>query len=421
MISKRPWKLVPLAAMFALGLFMFAGGLSPSGVRATVDSIDAPESVAPGDEVTVTIDTEDDAGDLVITVTGGDAPEFNDIECSITCDSGDIDGEGTDSVTIDTIGLDANGNDTNMTVTLTLLADCADGDTLTIEANDVDSGSETWEIQCLEVNVTIIKEAPDDDSLEFDFTIEGDASCDEDFTMVDGDETSFSCDESETYTVTEDLPSGWTVTIECSDSGIPNADIVISDEDGAVEFTLGPGDSIICTFANEKGAAGPGAPNTVTVSAAPNAVNCNSISFVSIVVKDAAGLGVADGTAVTVGTNIGSLNQTATTTTGGGGGATVIFTSPSNSGGTATITATSGGKTGSAPIQVTCSPATAVPPTVAVQATATPRPATGTVSPPSTGDAGLAADGGSSWPLTAIALLVTGSLLGGLVVARRRA
>jgi hypothetical protein len=46
----------------------------------------------------------------------------------------------------------------------------------------------------------------------------------------------------------------------------------------------------------------------------------------------------------------------------------------------------------------------------------------GVITPPSTGDAGLTeSDGGIAWSSIAAGLLIVGSLVGGLVLARRRA
>jgi hypothetical protein len=410
MIPKHPWKLVPLAAMFALGLFMFAGGLGPPAAQANVDAVNAPEGASDGDTVEITVEAEVDVGDLIIQATtdGSGTLVLDNVSCDPSC-SNDIDDEGTDTVTIDTGGVSGDAGDA-LLVTLELEIECEPGDIITITATD-DDDDESAEIECIEVNVTITKVAVDDPDEEFEFSVTaaGSADCEGSFTLSDDQSELLQCEADVEYTVSEDLPDGFTVTIDCSDTGSP--DIDINEEDAEVVFTLGEDETIECTFENEGGG---GAPDTVTVSAAPNAVNCNSISFISIVVRDADGQGVEDGTPITVATNIGSLNQTSTQTTGGGGGATVIFTAPANSGGTSTVTATSGGKSGNATIQVNCAAATAVPPTVV------PTAVPGTVTPPSTGDAGLA-DSGSSRQTTAGALLIAGSLLGGLAIVRRRA
>jgi hypothetical protein len=69
----------------------------------------------------------------------------------------------------------------------------------------------------------------------------------------------------------------------------------------------------------------------------------------------------------------------------------VFFTAPASQGGTATITATSGSASGQTTVNVNCGTAatatTAPPPTVAPG---------GVITPPSTGDAGLAG-GNAGW------------------------
>jgi adhesin/invasin len=139
-------------------------------------------------------------------------------------------------------------------------------------------------------------------------------------------------------------------------------------------------------------------------------VNCPSgSSFVTIVVKDSGGANVADGTAVTISTNLGSVSPTTATTVQGG--VLVLYTSPSNQGGTATVTATAGGVTGTTNITVTCTP----------PATQAPPPTTGGgIVPPSTGDAGLVNNGSSSAGYVSI-VLAAGLLFGALAYARVRA
>jgi hypothetical protein len=415
MIPKHPWKLVPLAAVVALGLFMFGGGLSPTSVQADV-SIDAADTLTSGVAFEFDVDADEETGDLTVTVSGANTTDLDLtlIECD-GCDETDENDNGDGDPGVELIINTEDNQFTSGTLTFSLVADCEGGDTLTItvtqEIADPPNDKDEVQVECVEANVTIIKEAPDDPEEEFEFSVtaSGSQDCEGSFTLVDGGSEGLSCEADVEYTLSEDVPDGFTVTIDCSDTGSP--DIEIDEEAGEVVFTLGDDETIECTFVNEGGG---GAPDTVTVSAAPNAVNCNSISFISIVVRDAGGQGVEDGTPITVATNIGSLNQTSTQTTGGGGGATVIFTAPANSGGTATVTATSGGKSGNATIQVNCAAATAVPPTVV------PTAVPGTVTPPSTGDAGLA-DSGSSRQTTAGALLIAGSLLGGLAIVRRRA
>ena len=175
-----------------------------------------------------------------------------------------------------------------------------------------------------------------------------------------------------------------------------------------MEVTLENDDeSIECTFLNEPDASDEVA--TVTASAAPSSVVCSGSSFVIIVVKTASGQNVADGTAVSISTNIGQLSPTSAMTSGGG--VLTIFTASSNQGGTATITASAAGKMGTALITVDC----ATQPTPAP--TATPLPPI--IQPPSTGDAGLVAQG-TDWRAFGGLLLIATSLWGSIVLAGRR-
>jgi hypothetical protein len=324
MITKRPWKLLPIAAMFALGLFVFGGGV-PSAVHADV-SISADESLTSGVVFTFEVDADSDVGDVVVAVTGDNT---TDLTLTLTdcggCDEqdDDDDGDGDPGVEI-TINSDDAGFDGG-TLEFTLLATCEALDTLTItidqETADPPNDTDDDTVDCIVANVVIISESPDDPDLEIDFdiTAAGSNDCEGGFALADGESEAVTCEAGIEYTIEETIPDGGTVTIDCSDTGSPA--IEIDDDAGTVVFELEDDETIECTFVTELGPDGPGAPATVTVSAAPNAVNtCNGISFVSIVVKDANGVGVADGTAVNVSTNIGSLNQTATTTTGGGGG-----------------------------------------------------------------------------------------------------
>jgi hypothetical protein len=210
-----------------------------------------------------------------------------------------------------------------------------------------------------------------------------------------------------------------------------------STGDNDIRITLADNEHITCTFTFDTGAtatatvtatsttptatvtgtAGPAA--SLTVSAAPSTVNCGGSSFVTVVVKNAQGGNVADGTSVSVTTNSGTVSPGNATTSGGG--ILTIFTAPST-GGTAKITATSGSATGSADITVNCGPAatatTAAPPPVPTVSTG----GGGVITPPSTGDAGLTeSDGGIAWRSIAAGLLIVSSLVGGLVLARRRA
>ena len=159
----------------------------------------------------------------------------------------------------------------------------------------------------------------------------------------------------------------------------------------------------------------PAGATAVTVSAAPITVNCSGSSFVTVVVK-AGGVNIADGTTVSVTSTSGSLSPTSAPTSGGG--ILTIFTAGASSG-TATITASAGGVSGTTTVTVNCGAPTAVPTSPPPPPVPTVAPSGG-IRPPNTGDAGLASDGGFNWLATGAILLVAGSAVSGLVLARRR-
>jgi hypothetical protein len=110
---------------------------------------------------------------------------------------------------------------------------------------------------------------------------------------------------------------------------------------------------------------------------------CSSSAFVTVHVNSGYGnLYVPDGTQVTLSTTGGTLNQTTLNTQGGNVMAT--FQAPATSG-QVTISAAAGSATGSVVINVDC-PVVVVPAPAPVQAPVTPQ----YITPPNTGDAGLA-------------------------------
>ena len=153
-----------------------------------------------------------------------------------------------------------------------------------------------------------------------------------------------------------------------------------------------------------------GAAATVIAQASPSTVNCNGTSIVTIQVRTAGGTPVAVGTAVQISASIGSVSPSSGQTTSADGSVFVFFTAPSNAGGAATITAKAGNAQGTATVQVNCASATATsappPPTVAP----------GVISPPNTGDAGIASKHTDWTPFAGIAVLVA-TLIGGAVAA----
>jgi hypothetical protein len=139
-------------------------------------------------------------------------------------------------------------------------------------------------------------------------------------------------------------------------------------------------------------------------------VNCNGTSIVTIQVRSAGGQPVAVGTAVTITASIGSVSPSSGQTTSADGSVFVFYTAPSNAGGAATITAKAGNAQGTATVQVNCAGATATaappPPTVAP----------GVISPPNTGDAGIASKHTDWTPFAGIVVIVA-TLIGGAVAA----
>lgn len=173
--------------------------------------------------------------------------------------------------------------------------------------------------------------------------------------------------------------------------------------------------------ATATGTAGPAA--TVTTSASPGTISCSGTSIVTIQVRDADGDPVPAGTAVTISTTLGSVSPSSGQTTDASGNAFVFMTAPANQGGKATVTAKSGDAQGSTDVTVNCgttpTATTAPPPTVAPGGGGG---GGGVISPPNTGNAGLASEGGApGWaPFAGIALLVAAAI-GAVSIAKVRA
>jgi hypothetical protein len=163
----------------------------------------------------------------------------------------------------------------------------------------------------------------------------------------------------------------------------------------------------------------------VTVSASPATVSCASTSQISVAVKDANGNMAPNGTSVTVSASSGTISPNVVSTTGGI--ASTSFTAPGNTNGTATVTATSGQGTGYATVAFTCT-GTSTTSTTSTSAPVYIPPASFpvgpvTISPPNTGDAGLADGARSSTNAAGIALValsVIGLTAGGLALRQQR-
>jgi adhesin/invasin len=161
----------------------------------------------------------------------------------------------------------------------------------------------------------------------------------------------------------------------------------------------------------------PGVAATVTTSASPGSIGCTGTSIVSISVRDADGDPLPPGTAVTITTTLGSVSPSSGQTTDASGNA-FLFLTGEGQGGTATITAKSGNAQGSTTVTINCGAAatatSAPPPTVAPGGG-------GVISPPNTGDAGLAEAGTQGWMAFAGVAFLLAATIGAVGIVRARA
>jgi len=159
---------------------------------------------------------------------------------------------------------------------------------------------------------------------------------------------------------------------------------------------------------------------SVTVSASPASTTCTSPSTISITVKDANGNLAANGTSVTVSGSTGTVSPNVVSTSGGY--ATTTFTAPANSNGTATVTATSGTATGYTTVSFSCTTTSTAPAYVPPPAAYPPYGAPAVISPPNTGDAGLANTASTSTTagIALVALSVIGLTAGAYSLSRQR-
>ena len=266
------WKLLSLAAVFALGLLalMPGGATQPPSARADIDRISAEDSsIQSGDRTDITIVADEDDGDVTVWVDSVDASTTFELELR-ECD--DCEEERDEVVIVEgtELGIDSNDSgfpeDGVLEVRLTLT--CEDHDTVTVRAEQA-GDRQSVRVTCNPAgNIVIGISADDDDSVDFDFEISGDSSCREDFTLADNDEMSFKCDtDDETYTITEDVPQGWELTeIDCDDENVRSRDIDVDIDDASVTIELSDEDqSVDCTFINQLEEAG--SPNSVVLTA----------------------------------------------------------------------------------------------------------------------------------------------------------
>jgi hypothetical protein len=260
--------------MFALGLFVFGGGVPSTNASVSIESVD---DFGSGTEVTVTVNGEIGFGQLTVTVTGDTTTDMDlavddcNPNCTAEDDGAEADADnGEVSVTVDTE--DVSGSDgAALEIILLLTATCEEQDELTIEVEQPDGDAPltaSTEVNCLVGNAVIILESPDDTDLEYDFSVSasGSQDCEGDFPLVDGESEQLICEADVEYTVTQEtIPDNATLTIDCEDTGSPT--IEIDEEAGTVVFELTDDETIECVFLNELGPDGPGVPETVTVSA----------------------------------------------------------------------------------------------------------------------------------------------------------
>ncbi len=147
---------------------------------------------------------------------------------------------------------------------------------------------------------------------------------------------------------------------------------------------------------------------TVQVNASPLAISCNGTSVISVEVHDAAGNPVQTGTGVSITSTMGSINPSSGFVTGSAGTVFTFFSAPQTTGGTAIVTATAGSVSGSASVAVNCGGVNA-----SATSTVAPPPAVGSssgvITPPNTGDAGLA-DTRHSTNAAVLAVVIAGAL-----------
>ena len=215
------WKLLSLAAAFALGLLVLmpGGATLPPSARADIDSVSAEGlSIQSGDHTDITIVADEGEGEVTVWVDSVAADTTFELELR-ECD--DCDEERDEVVIVEgtKLGIDSDDSgfpsDGVLEVRLTL--NCEDQDRVTVRAEQNDDDLSV-RVTCNPAgNIVIGISADDDGSVDFDFEISGDSPCREDFTLADNDEMSFKCDtDDETYTITEDVPQGWELTeIDC--------------------------------------------------------------------------------------------------------------------------------------------------------------------------------------------------------------
>jgi hypothetical protein len=261
----------------------------------------------------------------------------------------------------------------------------ADGNVVTIEA-DLDQGDLVIALSSIESDTETEMEITDCNGCQEE------GETDEVELIVDTDDADF--DETVEVTLTLTCPDADTITVTAT-QGASSDSTTVECSPVTVTPTVG-------TAA------------TVVAQASPSTVNCNGTSIVTIQVKTAGGQPVAVGTAVTIQASIGSVSPSSGQTTSADGSVFVFYTAPSNAGGAATITARAGNAQGTATVTVNC--AAAAPTATTAPSAPPPTVNPGSISPPNTGDAGIASDRTDWTPFAGIAVIVA-TLIGGAVAA----
>ena len=128
----------------------------------------------------------------------------------------------------------------------------------------------------------------------------------------------------------------------------------------------------------------PAGPNKLSATASPLQVSCSGTSVITVAIRDGANNPVAAGTPVGLTTTFGTLSPGGAQVTNAAGNVTVFFTAPASSGGIATITAISGSLKDTASVSVQCGGV------AAISSVTTAPGGAGVITPPNTGDAGIA-------------------------------
>ncbi|HSL44287.1 MAG TPA: hypothetical protein VK897_12695, partial [Anaerolineales bacterium] len=223
----------------------------------TIDSID----LDPGETVTCTFENEKFGSIVIVKNTVGGDGTF-DFTSSTLGNFSLTTASNTASATFSNLDVDLTYDvaETVPTGWDLTSATCNSGET--IESIDLDPG-ET--VTCTFTNtkrgvIVITKEAIPDDAQDFQFTAtENTDTTIPDFTLDDdADNTlpktmTFSDLKPGNYTVTETLVAGWDLNgMSCSSTVNFNSNVGVNLNAATATVDLGPGDTVVCTFANTK-------------------------------------------------------------------------------------------------------------------------------------------------------------------------